>query len=216
MAQARFIPAPPACIAPCMADMERSILQYAPAEDEQGELNVLAQMAIAHAQFETIHPYLDGNGRTGRLLMPLILAAERYPPLYLSDTLLRNRSHYHDALLQVQLQGRWTPWMDLVCRAVTESALDAIAIAHDLQVLVAGWGTRQRRGSVAQRLPRLLVGHPVVSARRVAEMLGVSLRAALNGIYQLEQAGVLVPTDDARWGRTWRADAILERLNRAP
>ena len=214
--QARFIPAPPSFIAPCMEEMERSILQYAPAEEEQGELTVLAQVAIAHAQFETIHPYLDGNGRTGRLLMPLILAAEGYPPLYLSGTLLRNRNAYYDALLQVQLQGRWTPWMDLLCRAVIESVQDAISIARDLQALVETWGRGQRRGSVANRLPALLVGHPVVSARSVAELLGVSLRSALSGIYQLEQAGVLEQTGDARWGRTWRAKAVIERLNQPP
>ena len=216
MEQARFIPAPPAFIPGCMEELERSILQYTPAEDEQGELMVLPQLAIAHAQFETIHPYQDGNGRTGRLLMPLILAAEGYPPLYLSGTLLRNRSGYYDALLQVQLQGRWTPWLDLVSRAVLESAREAMAIARDLQVLVEAWSQQHRRGSVANRLPALLVGHPVVSARRVAELLDVSLRAALSGIYQLEQAGVLAQTGDAKWGRTWRATAVLQRLDRPP
>src|SRR3546814_17577634 len=78
---ATFVPAPPARIQGCMDEMAASILQYAPRSDEQGELSLVAQLAIAHPQFETIHPYHDGNGRTGRLLMPLLLAAEGYPPL---------------------------------------------------------------------------------------------------------------------------------------
>jgi len=69
----------------CMEEMAASILQYTPREDEQTMLAIPAQLAIAHAQLETIHPYHDGNGRTGRLLMPLMLAAEGYPPLYLSE-----------------------------------------------------------------------------------------------------------------------------------
>lgn len=75
-----FVPAPPDRIAECMDDLEQSMLQYSSREDEPWRIPVVAQIAIAHAQFETIHPFADGNGRTGRLLMPLILAAEGYPP----------------------------------------------------------------------------------------------------------------------------------------
>src|SRR5258708_69787 len=115
---ATFVPAPPARVKGCMEEMAASILKYAPREDEQTVLTILAQLAIAHAQFETIHPYHDGNGRTGRLLMPLMLAAEGYPPLYLSGALLRAKSQYYAALASVQLQGNgvrgsscWaTPW----------------------------------------------------------------------------------------------------------
>ncbi len=217
--EARFVPAPPEKIAGCMRELEQRMLQYQADEDEQTELSVIAQMAIAHAQFETIHPYQDGNGRVGRLLMPLILAAERYPPLYLSGALMRNKRGYYDALNVVQVRGEWAPWMDLVARAVAESADEALAIAEDLQQVLDDWNKRvgsHRQGSVARRLPQLLIGQPVVSVKQVATLLGVSIRAALTGIDALVERGILLPRDGRKWGRTFHAGAVLERLNRAP
>jgi Fic family protein len=219
MEDARFVPTPPADIAECMAEMERNILQYTPAEDEHTVLSIVPQMAIAHAQFETIHPYSDGNGRTGRLLMPLILAAENYPPLYLSGSLLRNRLKYYDALSQVQLQGKWSPWINLLCQAIKESAEDAIAIARDLNQLVTHWEALlagYRKDSVVRRLPPLLIGHPVVSAREVARLLNVSDRSALTGIDDLVKMEILSAPRDRKWGRVFQAKAVLDRLNQAP
>lgn len=216
---ARFAPSPPDRIGDAMQELERQMLQYRPAEDEQFELNILAQLAIAHAQFETIHPYKDGNGRTGRLLMPLILAAEGYPPLYLSGALLRSKDAYYEALNQAQLKGRWAPWMDMVSTAVVESANDAIAIAEDMQQLVTDWSERvsgYRADAVARRLPALLVGHPVVTAAKVASLLGVSNRSALTGIYALEKEGILATGNERKWGRTYYAQAVLDRLNQPP
>lgn len=216
---ADFVPAPAEHIPACMRDLQQGMLQYRVLPDEQGELSVVAQLAIAHAQFETIHPYEDGNGRVGRLLMPLILAAEGYPPLYLSGALLRNRRGYYEALLRVQVAGDWEPWLCMVCDAVVEAVDDAIAIAHDIDVLVADWDARVaafRSDSVARRLPRLLPGRPVVSVKEVAALLGVSNRAALTGVDQLVAKGVLTPRDERRWGRTFHARELLERLDRAP
>lgn len=216
---ARFIPSPPDRIEAAMQELERSMLQYERQEEEQGELIVIAQLAIAHAQFETIHPYKDGNGRTGRLLMPLILAAEGYPPLYLSGALLRSKDAYYDALNQVQIKGNWAPWMDMVCKAIVESANDAISIADDMTALAKKWAEQlqgYRRDSVAHRLPSLLIGHPVVTASQVAALLAVSERSALTGIYALEKEGVLVQGDERKWGRTYHAKAVLDRLNQLP
>jgi Fic family protein len=141
-----------------MRELEAHMLQYAPQEDDAASLPPLQQLAIAHAQFETIHPFVDGNGRVGRLLMPLILAAEGYPPLYVSGALLRNRTGYYNALNQVQLRGNWSPWITLICRAVAESTRDAIAIALDFDVLLASWQEKllsYRSDSVARRLAPL-------------------------------------------------------------
>lgn len=216
---ARFIPSPPDRIQAAMQELERSMLQYQKDEEEPGELIVVAQLAIAHAQFETIHPYKDGNGRTGRLLMPLILAAEGYPPLYVSGALLRSRNAYYDALNQVQTRGNWAPWMDMLCKAIVESAHDAMSIADDMTALANKWSEQlsgYRRDSVAKRLPSLLIGHPVVTAAQVATLLEVSERSALTGIYALEKEGVLVQGDERKWGRTYYAQAVLDRLNQLP
>jgi Fic family protein len=82
------------------------MLPYQATEDEQFEMSISTQVAIAHAQFETIHPYGDGNGRVGRLLMPLILTAEGCAPLYLSGPLMRNKPGYYGALGTVQTARR--------------------------------------------------------------------------------------------------------------
>ncbi|WP_313460459.1 Fic/DOC family N-terminal domain-containing protein [Stenotrophomonas sp.] len=216
---ARFVPSPPGRIDEAMRELEQSMFQYTAAEDEQFELNVLAQIAIAHAQFETIHPYKDGNGRTGRLLMPLILAAEGHPPLYLSGALLRSKDMYYDALNQVQIKGNWVPWMNMVSRSVIEATHDAISIAADMQQLQAGWAETvkgYRSDSVARRLPALLIGHPVVTASQVAALLDVSERSALTGIYALEKEGILEQGNERNWGRTYHAKAVLQRLNQLP
>lgn len=217
---ATFVPAPPRYIANCMADLEGSILQYTPREDEQFELTILAQLAIAHAQFETIHPYQDGNGRAGRLLLPLMLAAEGYPPLYLSGSLLRNRAAYYEALASVQLRGDWGPWMTLLSSAIVEACDDAIAIARDLAAIQAAWQDRLsgfRADSATRRLPTFLIGHPVVSVKQVAEGLMVSVPAANSAINNLARLGILqMPDAERKWGRVFHATEILQRLAQPP
>jgi len=216
---ASFVPAPPADIDACMRDLEQNMLRYARREDEQGELTVLAQMAIAHAQFETIHPFNDGNGRTGRILMPLILAAEGLPPLYLSGMLMRNRSGYYSALKQVQLQGKWGPWIDMTYRAVLEAAGECVSLADDLRAIGRAWSeatSGYRSHSVVRRLPELLIEQPVVTANTVAALLDVSLVAASKGINELMTIGILKAKDQRTWGRSFHASEIIDRLNKAP
>lgn len=217
--EASFVPAPPECIPACMQDLEQGILQYRADIEDQAELSVVAQIAIAHAQFETIHPYEDGNGRVGRLLVPLILAAEEHPPLYLSGSLLRNRKGYYDALNRIQVRGEWGPWMNIVCQAVVEAVDESIAIADDLSALLEQWTRRtseHRRDSVASRLPQWLITQPVVNVKEVAQALGVSIRAALTGVDQLVDKGILVMRDERKWARTFHAHEVIDRLNRNP
>jgi Fic family protein len=214
---ATFVPAPPAEIAGCMTEMAASILQYAPREDEQTALSVLAQLAIAHAQFETIHPYHDGNGRTGRLLLPLILAAKGFPPLYLSGTLLRARTQYYAALADVQLRGNWSPWLDLLGRSVVDACQDSISIALDLLALAERWEAQVREyrvDSATRRLPRFLIGHPVLSVQQAAKGLGVSVPAANIALNNFLEAGIVSLVNERQWGRVFQARDVLQRLDR--
>ncbi|WP_374472600.1 Fic family protein [Arenimonas sp.] len=211
---ATFVPAPPSRIEACMEELEASMLRYARREDEVWELPVVGQLAIAHAQFETIHPFADGNGRCGRLLMPLILAAEGYPPIYLSGTLLRQRRAYYDALADVQLRADWVPWIRLLCRAVVEACDGAVAIARDLEAIRAEWThglADLRSDAAARRLPAFLLGHPVVAVKQVAEGLGISFKSANKAIEALVSRGMLSePT--RRRNRVFHATEILRRL----
>jgi len=216
---ATFVPAPPALVPACMEEMAAASLQYAPREDEQTELTLMAQVAIVHAQFETIHPYHDGNGRTGRLLMPLLLAAEGYPPLYLSGALLRARETYYAALASVQLRGDWEPWLQLLARAVVESCDESIAIALDLVAIAERWEqqlSRYRSHSATRRLPRFLIGHPVLSVQQVVEGLRVSQPAANAALNNLLADGIVTLVNERQWGRVFQATDILQRLDRTP
>jgi Fic family protein len=216
---ATFVPAPPGKVQGCMEEMESSILRYTPREEEQTELTLLAQIAIAHAQFETIHPYHDGNGRVGRLLLPLMLAAEGYPPVYLSGALLRARQRYYESLAGVQLHGDWGPWLELLGDAVVESCDDSIAIAMDLAALVERWEHElraYRSHSATRRLPRFLIGHPVLSVAQAAEGLRVSVPAANGALNNLLAAGVVVLVNERQWGRVFQATEVLQRLDQRP
>jgi Fic family protein len=216
---ATFVPAPPSRIKECMEEMEVSILRYAPREDEQTMLGIPAQLAIAHAQFETIHPYHDGNGRTGRLLMPLMLTAEGYPPLYLSGALLRAKSQYYAALAGVQLQGEWGPWLELLSHAVIESCDESISIAEDLLALAESW-EQELRGyrshSATRRLPRFLIGHPVLSVQQAATGLRISVPAANAALNNLLATGIVSLVNERQWGRVFQATQVLHRLDQPP
>jgi len=214
---ATFVPAPPSYIQGCMDEMSASILQYAPRDDEQGALSLVAQLAIAHAQFETIHPYHDGNGRTGRLLMPLLLAAEGYPPLYLSGALLRAKTAYYAALASVQLQGDWRPWIELLTASVVEACDESIAIGQDLVATAERWEqqlSRYRAHSATRRLPRFLLGHPVLSVQQAVEGLGVSQPAANAALNNMLAEGIVSLVNERQWGRVFQATEILARLDR--
>lgn len=216
---ASFVPAPPDRIAACMDEFASAGLQYAPREDEPMAMSLVAQLLVVHAQFETIHPYQDGNGRTGRLLIPLLLAAEGYPPLYVSGALLRAREQYYAALLAVQLRGDWGPWTELLCAAIVEACAESESIARDLQALSVGWEAQLagfRQGSATRRLPALLVGYPVLSVQQAAGVLRVSQPAANAALNNLLAAGIVRLADERRWGRVFQATAVLERLDRPP
>lgn len=213
---ATFVPAPPSRVSACMEELDASMLRYAPREDEAWSLPIVVQLAIAHAQFETIHPFADGNGRCGRLLMPLLLAAEGYPPLYLSGTLLRQRRAYYDALADVQLRARWEPWLLLLCRAVQEACDGAIAIARDLEAIRARWSDELsglRSDAAARKLPQYLLGHPVVTVGQVAAALGISFKAANRAVDQLVDRGMLTEPKRRR-NRVFHATEILRRVER--
>ena len=216
---ATFVPAPPAQVPGCMQEMAANSLQYTPREDEQTELTLMAQVAITHAQFETIHPYHDGNGRTGRLLMPLLLAAEGYPPLYLSGALLRAKENYYAALASVQLRGDWDPWLQQLARAVVEACDESILIAQDLVAMAERWEqqlSRYRSHSATRRLPRFLIGHPVLSVQQAVEGLGISQPAANAALNNLHAAGIVSLVNERQWGRVFQATEILQRLDRPP
>lgn len=211
---ATFVPPPPADVPGCMEELESSMLQYQPREDEMTTISIVTQMAIAHAQFETIHPFADGNGRVGRLIFPLIMAAEGYPPLYLSGYLARYRRTYFDALADVQLKGQWDKWGLLFCEAVIQSAKASIAVATDLNAIHDQWVlalSDLRKNATARRFPQLLLGRPVITVKETMAQLNVSFPTANDAIGLLVERGILAEPKGKR-DRVFHATQILRRL----
>jgi Fic family protein len=129
---ALFVPPPPEKLIECLSDFEKFL------HDEENKLPVLIKAGIAHVQFETIHPFLDGNGRLGRLLITLLLCNSGLldaPILYLSLYLKQNRKIYYDLLQQVRLDGKWEVWLEFFLEGVEKSAKDAIHTAKKINEL---------------------------------------------------------------------------------
>jgi Fic family protein len=204
---APFVPPPPAELPELLSDWERFA-------HEKPEMPLLVQNALLHAQFETIHPFLDGNGRLGRLMLVFFLVArERLPGplLYLSAHLERNRETYYAALQTLRAGGDALPWINLFLTSVKSEASDAVVRAqqiielrdHYLKV-AASLGTAN-----AVALVDLICENPVVTTRAIENRLGVSRPTALRLLRRMEERGVLSEQQaGARRQRRYVADEL--------
>lgn len=216
--QARFVPPPAENVAECMDDLE-TLLQYSPGEEEPFEVPIVIRMAIVHAQFETIHPFIDGNGRVGRILLPLMLAAEGYPPVYLAGFLKENQRTYYDTLAEVQLQGNWSEWVCFLAGGVETAAQESMRTARELEAILDRWkqeiaGLKLRSDSAVFRIPELLIGNPVLTARQAKDALGISFPAASAALVLLEERGILAQPLKQQRNRTFVAKEVIELLDR--
>jgi Fic family protein len=217
--QAKFVPPPASYVKGCMAELE-TYLSEIPREEDMYEVPIVIRMAIAHAQFETIHPFIDGNGRVGRLMLPLMLAAEGYPPVYVAGFLKANQQEYYDGLAGVQLREEWEEWVRFFATAVEESCQTSIQTAVGLNEILGRWestitGLRLRSDSAVNQLPKLLIGTPVVSVRQVVTGLGVSFPAANNALAKLVEMGILTIPQEQQRDRIFIAEEVLTLLDRS-
>lgn len=214
---ARFVPPTPEHVAGCMQELIAFLCEV-PAEEDMFEVPIVVRMAIAHAQFETIHPFVDGNGRVGRLLLPTMLAAEGYLPVYIAGYLKNNQQEYYDRLAGVQLREEWQPWVQFFASAVEESVKESIQTANALENLLRQWEARisalkVRSDAALYKLPQLLIGRPVVTARQVEAELGISFPAANNALARLEGLGILTNPQKQQRNRTFVAHEAIDILN---
>jgi Fic family protein len=188
---AAFVPAPPHEVAASMGMLERYL------HDDTGT-GVLLKAALAHVQFETIHPFLDGNGRLGRLLIVLILHQEgvlRQPLLYLSLHLKQHRSTYYQLLDIVRQEGDWEAWVDFFLEGVEQTASGAVDTAHRLLAFFAR--DEERIGSLGRRTASTLRAHqflrrkPVTRIPDIAIQTEMSFPTAARAVEGLEQLGIL-------------------------
>jgi len=210
---ARFVPPPPDVVPEALSALEKWIHG-----DES--LPPLIRIGLAHVQFETIHPFLDGNGRIGRLLIALLVehwGLLKTPLLYLSVAFKRHRQAYYERLNGVRVDGDWEGWMRFFLDCVTEAADDAIASAQRLHVVTAADRTKvaahARTTVPAIRLFELLPSHPMVTLSLASKLLGVSKPTAVKAIDALQAAGVLREITGKRRDRVYAYHEYLRVLS---
>lgn len=181
---------------------------------------VLIRAGLLHVQFESIHPFLDGNGRLGRLLITLFLIERgvlREPLLYVSLYLKQHRTLYYDLLQRVRERGTWEEWLDFFLSAVVEAAEQAADTARKLlrlfeadQALVGGLG---RSAASALRVHRFMQSHALVTIGSAARALGVSQPTVAKSLEHLRALGIVNETTGRTWGRLFGYTAYLDLLN---
>lgn len=176
----------------------------------------LVRLALMHYQFEAIHPFIDGNGRVGRLLISLLLVKWgllSQPLLYLSAFFSRHRQEYYDLLIAVSEHGAWTEWISFFLHGVEEQALDAVNRAQRLQDLQTAWHERLTEARVSALVLQLadhLFDTPVITIPEAERLLDVTYRSAKRNVEKLVDAGILSQVGDADYGKTYIANEILE------
>jgi Fic family protein len=212
LADASYVPPPPGEMDECITELER----YVHREDDPHP--PLVRLGLIHVQFEMIHPFIDGNGRIGRLLTSLLLVHWKLLPvplLYLSAYLERERNAYYDRLNAVSDHAAWTDWLVFFLQGVAEQSRDATARAKRLQDLQTSWReavTHARSSALLLRLVDHLFKSPVVTVPAVAELLGVTYPAAKANIEKLVQAGIVEPFDVASYGRRYWAPQVIRTI----
>ena len=190
--EAVFIPPPHMRIADDLSDLERFIHQSL-------DLPLLVKIGLVHAQFETIHPFLDGNGRVGRLLITLLLCEQRVltqPVLYLSSYLKRHKQEYYDCLQATRDSGDWERWLVFFLRGVAEVSTEAARTAREILVLREEHRARineqfGRTAANGHRILNRLFESPIVSIRDVSAIIGTDYSAANNLVGRMSDCGIL-------------------------
>lgn len=210
--EARFVPPPHHEVEPSMRELERYIQQ-------PDDLPALVRLAMVHYQFEAIHPFSDGNGRIGRVLILMLMSTEgvlRTPLLNPSAPLERQRREYYDHLLAVSQRGAWSEWVEFVIRGIADEALATIDRIQRLEVLRQRYLDQLsavRASPLAAKLVDRLFAEPSVTLQQVAEVLQTSKPSAQKLIDRFMGAGILRETTGQQRNRVYLAQEIVDQLS---
>lgn len=208
-------------VGPPVPEMKKCLHDLDKFMNERSALRPLVQMAVLHYQFEAVHPFGDGNGRVGRLLMGLFLTERGLMPqplLYLSAYFERNRQAYYGGLMRVSTHGDWDSWIRFVLEGVRVQADEAASLADRLLGLQARY--REHLQNVhatanALALVDALFVNPLVTTRRAQDILRVSNPTARSTIRTLEEYGILREITNRQWNMVFRADEIYNEIQGA-
>lgn len=211
---ARYIPPNPEDMNSAMSDLEEYM-------NDGNDLDFLIRAALIHYQFETIHPFLDGNGRVGRLLITLFLMEKKVlttPALYISYFLKKNRVEYYDRMTEVRLKGNYEQWIRFFLMAIDESAQDAIVAIDEITALQAKnrekVSAMGRASKNALLVFEYLASNPIIDIGKTAESLAVSYNTVSAAVKRLMDADILVQTENANRNRTFAYRDYLGILRR--
>ncbi|MEF9940285.1 MAG: Fic family protein [Clostridium sp.] len=211
---ARYIP-------PCPEDMQNAMSDLEKYMNEIDQTDPLIKIALIHYQFETIHPFLDGNGRIGRLMVNLFLKENRllsYPTLYISYFLKRNRIEYYDRLTEVREKGNFEQWVKFFLQGIYESAedsietIDALSALHDknLAAIVAV----DTRTGILKKLFSYLEQTPIIDIKKTAATLESSYNTTSTAVKKLIELGVLTQADNSKRERSFAYEEYLAILRK--
>ena len=209
-----YIPPNPEDMQTAMSDLEKFI-------NSEDELDPLIKIALIHYQFETIHPFLDGNGRIGRLLIPLFLKEKQllnHPTLYISYFLKRNRIEYYDRMMEVRLKGRFEQWIQFFLKAVAESSQDAV---NAIDMLVA---LHERDHAKVMDLKKSLKTtlqvfeyvkkNPIIDIKKTSSELRLAFNTVSKAVNNLMDIGILKQTQNASRNRCFAYEEYLAILRK--
>jgi len=205
---ARYVPPPWEQVESCMSDLEKFI------HDLPHRTPSLIKSALAHVQFETIHPFLDGNGRIGRLLITLILCG---PVLYLSLFFKQNREQYYVLLNQVRTDGDWEAWFRFFLEGVNDTSVKAVQAANDIQDLFQKnhdrLSTERGTSSSSVKVHEYLKQRPIISIRDVSDHTGLAFQTALTTLARLSDLGIVEEITGKQRNRLYVYSDYMDLLN---
>lgn len=211
---ARYIPPNVPDMQQAMSDLEKYI-------NTEDDLDVLIRAGLIHYQFETIHPFLDGNGRIGRLLITLFLMEQKVlttPALYISYFLKKNRIEYYDRMNEVRIKGNYEQWIKFFLDAVYESAQDAVETIDKLTALhdenYAKLQTLGRRTKNALRVFEYLEANPIIEIQKTSKELGIAFNTISSIVKDLTNIGILEKTSTKTRNRTFAYKEYLDILKK--
>jgi Fic family protein len=212
---AAFVPPPAEEVLECMSKLELFL------HDQPEPTPVLLKAALAHVQFETIHPFLDGNGRLGRLLIALLLCEQkvlREPMLYLSLYFKTHRQYYYELLNNVRMTGDWEAWLDFFAEAVIVTATQAVEAAQQLLDLsnqdrdkITGLG---RAAASTLQVHRALMEHPIATSGSLVEKTGITPATVNKALSHLEQLGIVKELTAQKRNRLFSYAGYIEIMSR--
>ena len=211
---AAFVPPPPEYVQECMGKLELFL------HDQPNKTPVLIKAALAHVQFETIHPFLDGNGRLGRLIITLLLCSEKIlkePMLYLSLYFKTHRQRYYELLNEVRLTGDWEAWLDFFADAVIHTATRAVETSQHLMRLSTEDGLRinglKRISGSAHLIHKVMLERPIASPNLIQEKTQLSPATVNACLRELEKLGIVKEITGQKRNRLYSYVEYIQIMN---